>query len=48
MQPSLLPALTLASKRQQAPAQAEVPDVAFRWHVAGAEVGDGRQSQLPS
>ena len=48
MQPSLLPELTLASKRQQTPAQSEVPDVAFRWHVAGAQASDGRPSQLPS
>jgi HD-GYP domain-containing protein (c-di-GMP phosphodiesterase class II) len=34
MQPSLLPEPTLVSKRQQTPAQADVPDVAFRWHVA--------------
>src|SRR6478609_1664816 len=48
MQPSLLPELALVSKRQQAPIQADVPDVAFRWHVAGAQAGDGGQSQLPS
>ena len=41
MQPSLLPEPTLVSKRQQAPAQADVPDVAFRWHVAVQEAAGG-------
>jgi len=49
MQPSLLPELALVSKRQQAPIQADVPDVAFRWHVAAQEAaGDAGITQLPS
>ena len=35
MQPSPLPDAIVACKRQQTPVYTEVPDVAFRWHVAG-------------
>jgi putative nucleotidyltransferase with HDIG domain len=49
LQPSLLPELMLASKRQQTPTQADVPDVAFRWHVAVQDAaGDAGITQLPS
>jgi putative two-component system response regulator len=34
MQPLPLPDVSFASKRQQTPVHTEVPDVAFRWHVA--------------
>ena len=34
MEPSPLPDAIVACKRQQTPVYTEVPDVAFRWHVA--------------
>jgi len=36
MQPLPLPDAVLACKRGQTPVRADVPDVAFRWHLAGA------------
>ena len=42
MQPFPLADAIAASKRQQTPVRTEVPDVAFRWHVAAA--GEGLSS----
>ena len=37
MQPLALPDAVVACKRQQMPVNTEVPDVAFRWHVAATQ-----------